>query len=69
MGRIRKRIGIRKLKGHEHLYRIRIGNYRIVYEIDDQAKITFKGFCKKMAEVRYTTLSEISHISSVNAIN
>jgi mRNA interferase RelE/StbE len=32
-------IGVRKLKGYERLYRIRVGHYRVVYEIDDQAKM------------------------------
>ena len=27
--------GVRKLQGHNELYRIRIGSYRLVYEIDD----------------------------------
>lgn len=27
--------GVRKLSGHERLYRIRVGEYRILYEIDD----------------------------------
>jgi mRNA interferase RelE/StbE len=27
--------GVRKLVGCEHLYRIRVGQYRVVYEIDD----------------------------------
>jgi mRNA interferase RelE/StbE len=31
--------GVRKLQGHERLYRIRVGQYRIVYEIDDQANL------------------------------
>ena len=31
--------GIRKLQGHERLYRIRVGSYRVVYEIDDQARL------------------------------
>lgn len=31
--------GVRKLQGHEQLYRIRVGQYRIVYAIDDQAKL------------------------------
>ena len=30
---------VRKLLGHQNLYRIRVGVYRIVYEIDDQAKL------------------------------
>jgi mRNA interferase RelE/StbE len=29
--------GVRKLRGHERLYRIRVGSYQVVYEIDDQA--------------------------------
>jgi mRNA interferase RelE/StbE len=32
-------LGVRKLKGHERLYRIRIGQYRLVYEINDKAKL------------------------------
>ena len=31
--------GVVKLKGDERLFRIRIGDYRIVYEIDDSAKL------------------------------
>jgi mRNA interferase RelE/StbE len=27
-------VGVRKLHGYEYLYRIRVGQYRIVYEID-----------------------------------
>lgn len=27
--------GVRKLVGHEYLYRVKVGQYRIVYEIDD----------------------------------
>jgi mRNA interferase RelE/StbE len=30
---------VRKLRGHQNLYRIRVGAYRIVHEIDDQAKL------------------------------
>jgi len=29
---------VRKLVGHERLYRIRVGRYRVVYEIDDKAQ-------------------------------
>jgi len=28
--------GVKKLKGHENMYRIRVGNYRVIYEIQDQ---------------------------------
>jgi mRNA interferase RelE/StbE len=31
--------GVVKLKGEDRLFRIRIGNYRIVYEIDDEVKL------------------------------
>ena len=31
--------GVRKLKGHDRLYRVRVGQYRVVYEIDDQAQL------------------------------
>ena len=31
--------GVRKLRGHERLYRVRVGSYRVVYEIDDQARL------------------------------
>ncbi|HHE70777.1 MAG TPA: type II toxin-antitoxin system RelE/ParE family toxin [Chloroflexi bacterium] len=30
--------GVRKLVGHERLYRIRVGRYRVVYEIDDKGQ-------------------------------
>lgn len=32
-------IGSVKLKGHQRTYRIRIGDYRLVYEVDDTAKV------------------------------
>ncbi len=28
--------GVKKLKGYENMYRIRVGNYRVIYEIQDQ---------------------------------
>lgn len=31
--------GVRKLKGHERLYRIRVGDYRLVYEINDSVRL------------------------------
>jgi len=31
--------GVRKLHGHKRLYRIRVGQYRLVYEIRDQEKL------------------------------
>jgi mRNA interferase RelE/StbE len=32
-------VGVRKLRGHQNLYRIRVGDYHIVYEIDDQVRV------------------------------
>lgn len=31
--------GVKKLKGYEDLYRLRVGDYRIVYSIEDVIKI------------------------------
>ena len=31
--------GVRKLVGHDQLYRIRVGQYRVVYQIDDDMRI------------------------------
>jgi len=31
--------GVHKLVGHEHLYRIRVGQYRVVYEVDDKEQL------------------------------
>lgn len=31
--------GVRKLRGHQRLYRIRVGHYRIVYEIHDDQRL------------------------------
>jgi mRNA interferase RelE/StbE len=32
------REGVRKIKGSDDLYRIRVGDYRVLYEIDDKEK-------------------------------
>jgi len=31
--------GVRKLSGEDDLYRVRVGDYRIIYAIDDSARI------------------------------
>ena len=31
--------GVKKLKGYENTYRVRVGNYRIIYEIYDRETI------------------------------
>ncbi|HSM80300.1 MAG TPA: type II toxin-antitoxin system RelE/ParE family toxin [Nodosilinea sp.] len=30
--------GVKKLVGETHLYRLRVGDFRVIYEIDDAAK-------------------------------
>ena len=30
--------GVRKIAGRENLYRFRVGDYRVIYEIDDEVK-------------------------------
>jgi mRNA interferase RelE/StbE len=32
-------IGVKKLAGENDLYRIRVGDYRVIYEIDDTTQI------------------------------
>ncbi len=34
-------VGCKKLAGAEHSYRIRVGDYRVVYEIQDDALLVF----------------------------
>ena len=31
--------GVKKLKGYEKTYRIRVGDYRVIYNIEDQEKL------------------------------
>jgi mRNA interferase RelE/StbE len=31
--------GVRKLEGEDRLYRLRVGDYRILFEVDDNAKV------------------------------
>ncbi len=31
--------GIKKIQGYEHIYRLRVGNYRIVYEVKTTIRI------------------------------
>ncbi len=32
-------VGVRKLHGHRRLYRLRVGQHRVVYEVDEQQKL------------------------------
>ncbi len=34
-------VGVKKLKGFQNLYRIRSGDYRAIYEIDDASQTIF----------------------------
>jgi mRNA interferase RelE/StbE len=43
--------GAIKLKGTDHEYRIRIGDYRVRYEIDDKAEIVFILHCRHRKDV------------------
>ena len=43
--------GTAKLIGAENLYRIRVGNYRIIYSVDDQAKTIFVHYVRHRREV------------------
>jgi mRNA interferase RelE/StbE len=43
--------GCVKLKGHDNEYRIRIGNYRVRYEIQDQEGIVLLLHCKHRKDV------------------
>jgi mRNA interferase RelE/StbE len=43
--------GTKKLKGFDNEYRIRIGDYRVCYEIDDEATIVTIPSCKHRKDV------------------
>ena len=37
--------GCRKLKGAENFYRVRVGEYRIIYQVNVKEKITINMLC------------------------
>lgn len=43
--------GVVKLKGEKDLYRIQVGNYRIIYSIDDDRGIIDIGYVRHRREV------------------
>jgi mRNA interferase RelE/StbE len=43
--------GVVKMKGSDHEYRIRIGDYRVRYEIDDKELIIILLQCKRRKDV------------------
>ena len=44
-------MGVVKLKGYDNEYRIRIGDYRLVYEIQDEQLIVLLVQCKHRRDV------------------
>lgn len=44
-------IGVKKLKGFDNEYRIRIGDYRVRYEIDDQSSTVLVLHCKHRKDI------------------
>jgi len=44
-------VGVRKLHGHRRLYRVRVGQYRVVYEIDEQRKLVLVTRIRNRREV------------------
>ncbi len=45
--------GVKKIKGIDGFYRIRVGNYRVVYKIDDSEKIVLISRILKRTETTY----------------
>ncbi|TFI53747.1 type II toxin-antitoxin system RelE/ParE family toxin [Mastigocladus laminosus UU774] len=43
--------GVVKLKGSDHEYRIRVGDYRVRYEVDDQSQLVQVLQCKHRKDV------------------
>lgn len=44
-------LGVKKLKGFENEYRVRVGEYRIRYEIDDETSIVVVLHCKHRSDI------------------
>ncbi|MCL1466288.1 type II toxin-antitoxin system RelE family toxin [Argonema galeatum] len=44
-------LGVKKLKGFEKEYRVRVGEYRIRYEIDDETSIVVVLHCKHRRDI------------------
>ena len=45
--------GVRKIKGEEKAYRIRVGNYRVVYEVYDNDKLVLVLQIVRRSETTY----------------
>lgn len=45
--------GVRKIKGAERAYRIRVGNYRVVYEINDNESLVLILQVTRRTEITY----------------
>ena len=46
-----RRSGVIKLHGQENLWRLRVGDYRVVYSIDDEAKVVDVSVIRHRREV------------------
>jgi mRNA interferase RelE/StbE len=44
-------VGVKKLQGHEQLYRIRVGDYRIVYAVDTQMHVVALTYVRHRKDV------------------
>ena len=51
--------GIIKLKGQGQIYRIRIGDWRVIYKIVDKDSLVFVGKVVRRSEDTYRDLDEI----------
>lgn len=43
--------GVKKLHGEDNLWRIRVGDYRVIYEIDDTARVVDIAVIRHRSEV------------------
>jgi len=45
--------GVRKIKGADNVYRIRVGNYRVVYDVYDSDKLVLILLVTRRSETTY----------------
>ncbi|MBE9145203.1 type II toxin-antitoxin system RelE family toxin [Planktothrix mougeotii] len=44
-------VGVKKLKGFDHEYRVRVGNYRVRYEVKDKILTVLVLHCKHRKDI------------------
>ncbi len=44
-------VGVVKLKGHERAYRMRVGDYRVIYEVDTKQKVIQVSYARHRKDV------------------